>query len=369
MAQQIRVPKGLEGVAVTETSISKSESDGSLFYRGYKIEELAEKSSFEEVAFLILNGYLPKKYELTDFISRLKDEMHLDERLYTIMRFFPKEADPMDIIRTVISAAGSFERDVEINKAQFSIPAILFVSVGNVLRMISGKSKIEPKEDLSFTENLLYMITSRLPNKEDAWFFERELIFYMEHDLNASSFTVRVVASTLSDPYSAVVSGLSALKGRLHGGANEAVMEYLLKLQPGEGEYFVKKELSGGRKIMGFGHRVYKKFDPRAVLSKKYLEKLAGSKKDGERLYKVCTEVENAVFQAKGIPANLDFYAAPIFYLLGIPVVLYTPIFASSRVFGWLAHYKEQIQDNKIFRPDAIYIGEKGKSYIPITER
>ncbi len=369
MAEQIRVPKGLAGVAVTETSISKSDPSGQLIYRGYPIEVLAEKSNFEEVAFLILKGYLPKKYELEEFSSKLQREMRLDERIYTLMKLFPPNSDPMDVIRTAVSFIGSLERKDSLESKQISIAAKLAVIVPNSHRALLNHEFVKPREDLSYAENMLYMLTSKIPEKEDAWIFERELIFYMEHDLNASSFTVRVVASTLSDPYSSVTAGLAALKGPLHGGANEEVMEYILRLRPEDAENFVREELKAGRKIMGFGHRVYKKFDPRAVLSKKYLELLARKKRDGERIYKVCDMLEKAVWALKQIPPNLDFYAAPIFYLLGIPVSLNTPIFASSRVFGWLAHYSEQLEENKLFRPDAIYVGKKDLKYIPIETR
>jgi citrate synthase len=369
MSDQIRVPKGLAGVAVTETSISKSDPNGTLVYRGYPIEVLAERSTFEEVAYLILYGYLPKKYELDNFSNKLRNEMNLDERIYTLLRLFPPDSNPMDVIRTAISFLGSVDRKDDLDSQQLSIAAKMAVIVPNSYRTVKRNEYLKPKDGLSYSENLLYMLTSRIPEKEDTWIFERELIFYIEHDLNASSFTVRVVGSTLSDPYSSVTAGLAALKGPLHGGANEAVMEYILKLEPEKAESFVKEELEKGKKIMGFGHRIYKKFDPRAVLSKKYLEVLAKRKKGGDKIYRTCLSVEKAVWSLKQIPANLDFYAAPVFYLLGIPVELYTPIFASSRVFGWLAHYREQVSDNKLFRPDAIYVGKTGLEYKPIEER
>jgi citrate synthase len=369
MAEQTRVPKGLAGVAVTETSISKSSPDGKLVYRGYPIEVLAEKSNFEEVAFLILFGYLPKKYELDNFSSKLNEEMTPDERVLSLMRLFPPDSNPMDVIRTAVSFLGSLDKEDSLESKQVSIAAKMAAIVPNSYRALRGNEFIKPRKELSYAENFLYMLTSKIPEKEDAWIFERELIFYMEHDLNASSFTVRVVASTLSDPYSSVTAGLSALKGPLHGGANEEVMKYILKIKPEEAEGFVREELQKGRKIMGFGHRVYKKFDPRAVLSKRYLEMLSKRKEKGETVYRVCDSLEKAVWSQKQIPPNLDFYAAPIFYLLDIPTPLYTPIFAASRVFGWLAHYREQIEDNKLFRPDAIYTGKKDLKYLPVELR
>ena len=192
----------------------------------------------------------------------------------------------------------------------------------------------------------------------------------MEHDLNASSFTVRVVASTLADIYSAVTAGLAALKGPLHGGANEEAMRMLLEVrEPAAAAGYVADALSNGRKIAGFGHRIYKQFDPRARLSKQYLKELLAEKKMDDRLFKLCDALEREMWERKKIPANLDFYAAPVFFTLGIPIPLYTPIFAASRVFGWTAHYNEQLLENKLIRPDATYAGPKDLKYRPIGER
>jgi len=204
----------------------------------------------------------------------------------------------------------------------------------------------------------------------DLWVFERVLIFYMEHDLNASSFTVRVVASTLADPYAAASAGLAALKGPLHGGANEGAIRMQLEIgDPAKAKSYVDKALGEGRKIVGFGHRVYKKFDPRAVLCKQYLKEMLTRRGSDDRLFRVCDAIEVEMRERKGLPANLDFYAAPIFYLLGIEIPLYTPVFAASRVFGWMAHYDEQVAENKLIRPDAIYVGPAGLRYVPVEQR
>lgn len=370
MSEQIRVPKGLYGVAVTETSIAKSNSEGELVYRGYDINELAAYASFEETAYLILYGRLPKINELDRFVSSIRANMKLDERIIALIRLLPKDSHPMDVIRTVVSALPMFERRESIKDAQISIAAKIGFLVANCDRLLDGKDVIKPRDDLSYSENMLYIITGKVPSKEDAWIFERVLILYIEHDLNASSFTVRVVASTLADPYSAITSGLAALKGPLHGGANEGAMQMLLDLgDPSKVKDYIDRELKEGRKIVGFGHRIYKKYDPRAQLCKMYLKDLIERKGLDKTLFRLCESIENEMWERKRIPANLDFYAAPIFYTLGIPIRLFTPIFAASRVFGWIAHYNEQIEDNKIIRPDAIYTGPKGLRYTNISER
>ncbi|HEV2390343.1 MAG TPA: citrate/2-methylcitrate synthase, partial [Nitrososphaerales archaeon] len=223
---------------------------------------------------------------------------------------------------------------------------------------------------LSLCENYLYMLTGKKPTSFEAWSFERMLILYLEHDLNASAFTVRVVASTLADIYSACTAGLAALKGPLHGGANEAAMQMLLKIgKASNAKSYVQETLAKREKIMGFGHRVYKTVDPRSQLAKKLLRELLEKEGKGLETYKLCEAVENAVWEFKKLPANVDFYAAPIFMTLGIPIETFTPIFASSRTVGWVAHYNEQLMDNRIYRPDAIYIGNKGLKYVPLEDR
>jgi len=222
---------------------------------------------------------------------------------------------------------------------------------------------------LRFSDNLLQMLTSKEASEYERWVFERVLIMYLEHDMNASSFTVRVVASTLADPYAAASAGLASLKGPLHGGANEAAMEMLLEVKdPARASEFLEKSFKEGKKIMGFGHRVYKEFDPRARLCKVYLKEILKERGD-DTLFRLCDSIEKEMWERKRIPANLDYYAAPIFYSLGIEVPLYTPIFAASRIFGWMAHYNEQLEDNKLIRPDSTYIGPSGLKYVPIDKR
>jgi citrate synthase len=370
MPGRLKVPPGLDGVTITESRIAKSGPDGSLVYRGYDIAELAKNASFEETAYLIMCGNLPNARELDSFSSRLRTEAFVDKPVFDVMGRVPPEAHPMDVLRTALSVLASLDLHESPADMEISIAAKMPVLAANCLRVPSGLPPVGPREDLSLAANLLSMITGRVPTEEDLWIFERVLILYMEHDLNASSFTVRVVASTGADPYAAVTAGLAALKGPLHGGANEAAMRVLLEVKdPGKAEEYLERAIREKRKVIGFGHRVYKRFDPRARLCEGYLRELARSHDDGADLLRLCNAMETEMWRRKKIPPNLDFYAAPILYLLGIPIPLFTPIFASSRVFGWLAHYNEQLEEKKLIRPDADYVGPTGLRYVPLKRR
>ena len=366
----IRVPKGLAGVSVTDTRISKSASDGSLVYRGYPIADIAANAGLEETAFLVLKGRLPTKPELARFTGELRTRAAVGGKVFDIMRKLGRRAHPIDVIRTAVSALGSVDREVDVEGEEMSIEAKMSVLAANCLRVPRGDRPRNPKKGLSFSDNLLQMLTPRKADPYERWVFERVLIFYMEHDMNASSYTVRVVASTRADPYAAAAGGLASLKGPLHGGANEAAMEMFLEVEdPADAQKFLDGAFKEGRKIMGFGHRVYKQYDPRARLCKEYLREMVRRRGEGRRLYDLCDAIEKGMWEAKKIPANLDYYAAPIFYLLGVEVPLYTPIFAASRVFGWMAHYNEQVEENKLIRPDATYVGPSGLAYKPIDQR
>ncbi|HKT21390.1 MAG TPA: citrate/2-methylcitrate synthase, partial [Nitrososphaerales archaeon] len=281
-----------------------------------------------------------------------------------------RQAHPIDVVRTGVSALGSVDRERTTAGKEASIEAKMSVLAANSRRVPLGERPRLPKEGVGFAANLLQMLTRKEASEFDRWVFERVLIFYMEHDMNASSFTVRVVASTLADPYAAASAGLASLKGPLHGGANEAAMEMLLKVRdPAKAGEFLDATFKEGRKLMGFGHRVYKAFDPRARLCKEYLGQMVERRGEGGRLYELCDAVEKEMWERKKIPPNLDYYAAPIFYLLGIEVPLYTPIFAASRVFGWMAHYNEQVEENKLIRPDSVYVGPMGLKYTAVENR
>jgi citrate synthase len=370
MAEMLRAPRGLDGVAVADTTIAKSDSDGTLIYRGYTIKDLFDKSTFEESTYLILYGRLPRRRELEEFTSKLSRYSMVPHNVYDMVKAIPREAHQMDVLRTAVSGLGATEGGISSDEQKLSIIAQMPTLVANCYRLNKGMEPAEPDPSLNLSANYLYMLTGRRPTAYEAWCFERMLILYLEHDLNASAFTVRVVASTLADIYSACTAGLAALKGPLHGGANEAAMQMLLKIGSADkAKSYVQGALSRGEKIMGFGHRVYKTVDPRSQLAKGLLLELLQKEGRGLEMYKLCETVEKACWDLKKLPANVDFYAAPLFSTLGIPIETFTPIFASSRIVGWVAHYNEQLIDNRIYRPDAIYKGEKGLKYVPLDDR
>ncbi len=368
--EPVRVPRGLAGVSITDTSISKSGADGSLVYRGHPISEIAANATFEETAYLVLKGSLPTRGQLQSFVEGLRERAGVDQKVFGIMAELGRDAHPIDVIRTAASALGSIDREVDIEGKQASLESKMSVLAANCLRVPRGGEPRTPRAGLRFSDNFLQMLTTKEATEYERWVFERVLILYMEHDMNASTFTVRVVASTLADPYAASSAGLASLKGPLHGGANEAAMETLLEIEdPAKAAGFLREAFEHGRKVMGFGHRVYKQFDPRARLCKEYLKEVLKRRGGDDILYRLCDALEAEMWESKRIPPNLDFYAAPIFYSLGIEVPLYTPIFAASRIFGWMAHYNEQVADNKLIRPDSTYVGETSLKYVPIDKR
>jgi len=366
----VRVHRGLAGVSVADTRISKSDADGSLIYRGYPIWEIATNAGFEETAYLILNGKLPTESQLESFTEGLRERAEVQPKILRIMRELGHGADPIDAIRTAVSALGSIDSEKDELGKQMSLEAKMPVLAANSHRIPRGEAPRSPKSGLRFSDNLLQMLTAKKATEYERRVFERVMMLYLEHDLNASSYTVRVVASTLADPYAAASAGLASLKGSLHGGANEAAMEMLLRVRdPAKAGGFLQAAFKEKKKIAGFGHRIYKEFDPRARLCKEYLREILARRGRDDTLYRLCDAMETEMWKAKRIPPNLDFYAAPIFYSLGIEVPLYTPIFAACRIFGWMAHYNEQLEDNKLIRPDSTYVGLSGLKYVPIDER
>ena len=366
----VRVHRGLAGVSVADTRISKSDADGSLIYRGYPIWEIATNAGFEETAYLILDGKLPTESQLESFTEGLRERAEVQPKILRIMRELGHGADPIDAIRTAVSALGSIDSEKDLLGKQMSLEAKMPVLAANSHRIPRGEAPRSPKSGLRFSDNLLQMLTAKKATEYERRVFERVMMLYLEHDLNASSYTVRVVASTLADPYAAASAGLASLKGSLHGGANEAAMEMLLRVRdPAKAGGFLQAAFKEKKKIAGFGHRIYKEFDPRARLCKEYLREILARRGRDDTLYRLCDAMETEMWKAKRIPPNLDFYAAPIFYSLGIEVPLYTPIFAACRIFGWMAHYNEQLEDNKLIRPDSTYVGLSGLKYVPIDER
>jgi citrate synthase len=294
VSEQFKAPKGLDGVSITDSKIAKSGADGSLVYRGYPISEIASHAGFEETAYLIINGSLPRRSQLQAFNKTLQEKMKVESKVYRLMKDLGKDAHPIDALRTAISALASIDTEPTTEGQQASIEAKMSVLAANCHRVPQGLDPREPKSGSGFAANLLQMLTHREPSEYDRWVFERVLIAYMEHDMNASSFTVRLVASTLADPYAAAAAGLSALKGPLHGGANEAAMEMLLEVKdPKRAPEYVEKALKEGRKVMGFGHRIYKKFDPRAQLCKEYLREMLKKRGADDKLYRLCGALED----------------------------------------------------------------------------
>lgn len=362
----IRVPKGLENVLVDKTSISVSDPEGKLIYRGYSIEDLANNSFFEEVAYLILKGKVPTHEELMDFISLLKSERNVPNEIYDILeKLKGKYLTPIDLQKIGISLLAAYDENWYVQDSEsLFLKAIKIISklatiTANGYRIIfKDLSPVEPSNDLMHAENFLYMLNGSKPNPFFSKILDITLILYMDHDFNASTFTTRSIASTLSDIYSAILGGLSALKGPLHGGANEKAAEMIVKFKNAEeAEKYVREALARKEKIMGFGHRVYKKMDPRSAIAEKLLRKLVDRYPKYAEMLRIMERIEGIMRNEKNIPANVDFWIGPLYYAMGIDIPLYTPIFALSRVVGWTAHYIEQITNNKLIRPKAEYVG------------
>lgn len=352
----IEVAKGLDKVIVDKTSIASTDSEGHLIYRGYRAVELAEKCSFEQTAYLIAYGHLPSSSELADFSKFLVSNSGLDQNTEKIMQLMPKNTQVIDLVRSIVSLMPlkENENDKILIEVAAKIPRISSDGY-RIMRNMPVLNDIEG----SYAERFYYLLTGN-NDKVSAKYFEKLLILYMEHEFNASTFALRVTASTLSDPRASVTSALAAIKGPLHGGANAEILDYMLGMKSqDEAIKFVDDKLAKKEKIMGFGHRIYKKLDPRAQFVKEQLKELA-KLRNADNLYEISTVVEKTIWDKKQIPANLDFYAAIYMHLLGIDEAFNTPIFAASRSFGWAAHYIEQVSDNKLIRPDSKYVGPVG---------
>jgi Citrate synthase len=364
--QYIKVPKGLENVLVDKTAISVSDPEGYLIYRGYSIQDIAENSFFEETAYLILYGKLPNEEELSDFISKLKREREVPYEIYEIFeKLKGKYLTPIDLQKIGVSLLAAYDETwYTQTKEELYIKAIKIISklatiTANSYRIVYKNLKpIEPRYDLNHSENFLYLLFGRDPDPFYSKILDVSLILYMDHDFNASTFTTRVTASTLTDIYSSITSALAALKGPLHGGANERATEMLLKIKDEkEAEEYILNALKRKEKIMGFGHRVYKRVDPRVPIAKKLFLKLLQRKPKLENMYKIMLKFEEVMWRERQIPPNIDFWIGPLYYGIGLDIPLYTPLFALGRVVGWIAHYIEQLQDNRIMRPKAEYVG------------
>jgi citrate synthase len=376
----LHAPKGLEGVVATTSSICYIDGDqGVLAYRGYDIHDLADHSTFEEVCYLLWFGHLPNADELQTLSQRLADARKLDPAVTNFLQLAPKHALPMDVLRTVVSALSfldpdydrpNTDHDVNVNKA-IRLTSQIAMIVANYDRLRKGKPLVEPDKSLSHAANFLLMLNGTTPSKTAERALDIALILHADHELNASTFAARVTAATLSDMHSAVTSAIGALKGPLHGGANEAVFKILKEI---DGKHvdpvvFVKDMLAQKKKIPGFGHRVYHTEDPRATHLRQMSRDLGQSSGD-PRWFEYSEKIEGFITPEKKLNANVDFYSASTYYTLGIDVDLFTPIFAVSRVSGWTAHVIEQLDDNRLIRPRADYIGPVyPQKYVAIEKR
>jgi len=392
--ERIQVHKGLVGVYVDDSIICYIDGEnGKLFYRGYAVQDLVKKSTFEEVAYLLLFGQLPTKPQLEDFKAQLIKERNIPDNILRILQSFPRDTTRIELLRTAISALSLYDPDdydysqeANIRKG-IRIIAKMPTLIAFAHRIQTNQPLVEPSEELSHAGNYYYMMTGLKPPKDFVDAFDKVLICHADHSINASTFSCRVTVSTLSDLYSGITSAIGTLRGPLHGGANEAIMKALT--------YDVKKNknvipwaedrLNKKLKIMGFGHRVYKTWDPRAIIMRDLAKKFYEAYKKGERfdtitetghdhqhddfIFEMTETLKDFMIEKKGIYPNVDLYSAGLLHSLGIPMELYTPLFAAARSVGWVAHALEQLADNKLIRPRLCYRGEIGKEYIELSER
>lgn len=368
MPEQTTYKPGLEGVIATETKLSYLDVDAEeIVLRGYELIELAEKRDYLDLVQLLLQNELPNEEKRSSLELELKKEYDLPKNFFSLFRKLPKETHPMDALRTGISALAGYEKDLEkrreeeVNKIALRLLAKIPNMLANSYHILHDEAIVNPKEELPYSANFLYMITGKEPTQEEAAYFDQSLMVYSEHEMPNSTFAARVIASTNADIYGALTGAVASLKGNLHGGANEAVMHMLLEGETTDGfRHLLYKKLKNREKVMGFGHRVYmKKMDPRATLMKEALHELASSRNRRD-LYEMCEAGEQLMKEEKSLYPNLDYYAAPVYYLLGIPIDLYTPIFFAARTLGLCAHVAEQYSNNKLFRPRVLYTGPRG---------
>ncbi|MGA3131537.1 MAG: citrate synthase [Terracidiphilus sp.] len=355
--------KGLEGVVAANSGICWIDGDaGILSYRGIDIHELAEHSTFEETTYLLWNGLLPNALALRDFSTHLALARSLDHRVIDLLKSFPTTATPMEVLRTAVSALSFYDADEKDNshdanvRKAYKLTAQIAMLVAIYDRLRKGKEVIPPDRSLSHAGNFLWMLNGERPSETATRTLDIALVLHADHELNASTFAARVIAATLSDIHSAVTGAIGALKGPLHGGANEGVMRLLLTIdkEGADPVEYVKGMLAARQKISGFGHRVYKTEDPRATHLRKMSEQL-GKDSGNPKWYDMSRAIELYINQEKKLNANVDFYSASTYATLGIDIDLYTPIFAISRISGWAAHVIEQLDDNRLIRPRAEY--------------
>jgi citrate synthase len=370
---------GLAGIPAAKSAVSDVDGQrGVLEYRGIRIEDLCAKSSYLETAFLLLFGHLPSQSELIRWTEDITHHRRIKFKIIDLMKCLPDQGHPMDALQAAVAALGMFYpgrnvKDIENNYwSVVRLVAKLPTIVAAWARLRRGDDPIPPRDDLEFSQNFLYMLTEQLPPALWTEIIDDCFILHAEHTMNASTFTGLVTASTLADPYTVVASSIGALKGPLHGGANEEVVQLLKDIgSPDRASRYVEDKLRAKQKLMGFGHRVYKVKDPRATVLQGLCDRLF--KESGPSpLYAIGLKVEETagkLLQGKGIYPNVDFYSGIIYDKMGIDAALFTPLFAMSRVAGWLAHWLEQLNENKLFRPEQIYSGEHNRPYVPLDKR
>ena len=375
----IELRPGLDGVPATQSAICDIDGQqGLLTYRGFPIAELATNSSFLETAFLLIWGELPTRDQLAGFEHQVQMHRRVSFRVRDMMKCFPATGHPMDALQSSAASLGLFYSRRAIDDPQYIYDAVVRL-IAKIPTMVAafqlirkGQDPIQPRDDLAYSANFLYMLTEREPDPLAARIFDRCLILHAEHSLNASTFSARVTASTLTDPYAVVASAVGTLAGPLHGGANEDVLAMLEEVgTPGNAGAYLDEAMTAKRKIMGFGHREYKVKDPRAVILQALVEEMF-ARFGHDDLYDVAVAIEREAetrLGPKGIYPNVDFYSGLVYRKLGIPRDLFTPVFAIARVAGWLAHWREQLGANRIFRPSQIYSGSQPRAWMPIDER
>jgi citrate synthase len=368
--------KGLDGVVAVQTELSSIDGQrGVLTYRGINIHELAEQATYEEVCYLLLMGKLPNRAELADFQARLAAQRALPAGYLDLLRTLPREAAPMDALRTAVSALAFYEPaagDLAVEATQrkaVTLIAQMPAVVAAVHRLRHGQEPIAPRADLGQAANALYLLNGQEPDRDFASALDLYFTLLADHGMNASTFTARVVASTNADVHTAVTAAMAALKGPLHGGANEATMKMLIEIgEPGNVDAFVDNAFATKRKIMGFGHRIYKTGDPRVTHLQKRA-RLLGEKVGQLKYFDMSLLVEKAILRHKELYPNVDYFSATLLYYSGVPIDLFTPMFACSRMVGWCAHVIEQHKDAVLIRPQSEYIGATDQHYVPIDQR
>ena len=370
------IKKGLLGIIVDETTISQVMPEiNSLTYRGYTVQELCDKCCFEEVAYLVLNGELPNKKQLKKFIKEERSNRKLSRQILKDIQKMPKKAHPMDVVRTAVSLMALEDKETKYNTPEANMRKAMRIfaktpaAVAAFFRVRKSKKIMNPKKNLSFSENFFHMCFGKVPSKEIVKAFDVSLILYAEHSFNVSTFTARTITSSLSDIHGAIIGAIASLKGSLHGGANEEVMHMMDKIKKPENALkWINKALDNKDVVMGFGHRVYKSGDSRVPTMKNYFKKVAKIKKD-KTYQKIYDIVEKVMIDRKDIHPNLDYPTGPTYHLMGFDTDFFTPIFVIARITGWSAHIMEQHTANKLIRPLSKYKGKEHRKVMPLNYR